>query len=301
MKIKLNWNRLTFSSVLAFKRILLGCILLSAAALFARPKVNIEEFRVSGSADIIISPMELTRLLWKNIGNNDSYELYFGKANLAKDSFAVVVSGSCQLERNNSFRISWKISQPHSTTVYKFKHNGSGFDKARKALFASLDSVFVPLSITTDPDSLDITINGIYKGKTPIHSELYPIGSYKLKLSGSKGLIVIDSFTLTKAKKVFHFSLKKEPSAEFAYLRLLTPPECVIYLTRPSLTSTTPVFEKSVSVNSLPLVAKNGVYTFAPGQVGLTLVSRQYGVRNVSLNLIAGDTLKISFFNHKLY
>ncbi len=249
---------------------------------YGKCKVRIEEFNLVGSPGIIISPADVTKLLWRPLGFPRPYEIYVGETELPDDSFDLKVSGNCILERENYFKLDWIVQRTNITYQRQFSFEGEDLKLVRGALFSSLDSLTAPLVITTDPDSSGIIIDGIYRGEGPLNLDAFSTGWHSLEAKSPSGLEISDSFLLTRDSTNFHYTLVKTDTEAYSYVRLVTPPECELYqgLARKS-----------------PL--KGDLYRFSPGEIEFQLVSRQYGIRDLRLLLEPGDTAEVGFFNHK--
>ncbi len=276
MKTHCFLNRYTCSLALASSLLLFAL----PRVVHAKTRVQVEDFRLSGSMDIIITAGEMTQLLWRNIDARDRLEIYFSNTTLPQDSFAFLVSGSCKIEDDNFFRLNWTVSRASGSGQWEFSFEGKGLAATRAALFSSLDSLLAPLNITTEPDSAGIVVNNIYLGYSPLQIAYFPIGQHHIKTTTFTGLTTEDSFLLTRDTTTFHFTLSEDE--EFAYLKLLTPPVCHLYV-------------GGIRLNP----DKNNTFVFEPGEREIRLVSPQYGTRYVTFDFVAGDTLEVSFFNHR--
>lgn len=249
----------------------------------AKVKVKVEDFHLSGTTEIIISEAEMTQLLWRNLNARDRFEIYFGNTKLPRDSFTLIVEGSCQIKGENLFSLDWTVLRASGRGRYQFSFEGEDLGEVRQALFSSLDSLVAPLSISTDPDSAGIVLDGIYQGKTPLAIDYFPIGLHHIDATTSTGFTVKDSFVLTSDTTDFHFILNPETEEEeYAYLKILTPPVCYLYVD---------------GLRQSP--THNNLYSLSPGEKSMRLVSPQYGIRDLTLTLVAGDTVRISFFNQR--
>lgn len=274
-------NRCIYSLGSAFS-LSLAVVLLPTVG-HAKAKVKVEDFRLSGTTDIIISEAEMTQLLWRNLDARDRFEIYFSNSKLPRDSFSLIVEGSCRIKGENLFSLDWTVLRASGLGRHQFSFEGEDLGEVRQALFSSLDSLVVPISISTDPDSAGIVLDGIYRGKTPLEIDYFPIGLHHIEATTATGFTVKDSFVLTSRTTSFHFILNPETQKEeYAYLKILTPPVCYLYVDGLRRSPT-----------------HNNIYSLTPGEKSMRLVSPQYGTRDLTLTLVAGDTIRISFFNHR--
>lgn len=271
-------SRCRFNWVSAFSIL----ILLALVRLEGTNRILVEEFELRGSADIIITASDLTRLLWRDVGTEGRFAVYYTDSGMARDSFRALVRGSCLLEESNLFNIRWSLSRWNGGYERGFAYSGYGLSQARDAITSSLDSFLFSFEVVTDPDSSEVYVDGEYVGMSPLVLEDMPLGWYELRARKGAGLEASDSIYLqadsTRKELVLHAYYQDT----FSYVRLLTPPECELYLD---------------GVRQTP--SGVDVYRFEPGAREVVLVSRQYGTRRVELELVPGDTLSISFFNQR--
>lgn len=275
-------SRSISSSGSVFKAVLLAFPVFFGAGAEASLRVKVEDFTIKGTPGIIISPSDLTKLLWRTIGFQRPYELNIGQDEMPLDSFGLRVSGDCEIIGENYFKLDWKVERIDRQFGKTFTYEGEDLKTVRNALFGSIDSMIAPLSIITDPDSSGIIVDGIYMGESPLSLEAFPRGWHTIKAKSPIGLEVADSFCLTSDTTFFRYVLVEEDTFQFAFVHLVTPPLCELYLD---------------GVRKSPL--NGSIYRFDPGEVKFNLVSPQYGTREIKLNLIPGDTVEIGFFNHK--
>ena len=242
-------------------------------------RVDVKEFELTGSGDIAISPAEMTRLLWRSLEDDERFEVLYGDSLGHPDSIDFLIEGKCLFEGNDYFDLTWSISRPANSYIEEFSYKGNGLKNTRKVLSASVDSMFSPIFLGTNPDSLPIIVDGSYLGQSPLTFNDFPLGRHSLRLEATDGTIFEDSFFLTRDSAAFYFTIPVIPRSETAYIRLLSPPKCDLY----------------VNGAHIP-TAYNQVYKLTPGEAQVHLVSPQYGTRNLNLSLVAGDTLVVGFF-----
>lgn len=284
MKIKSNLNRSISSLGSVSKHTILALLLIPCSGiLIAKTRVLVEEFNLRGSTDIIITPAEMTELLWRDAKENPRFQIHFNPSELAPDSFLFTVRGSCNFMEAGEMEINWTIYRTGIDDSYEFTYLGSGLRDARKEISSSLDSLVVPyLTVKTAPDSASVILNGVYVGTSPVRLSNMPLGTYLFSARTLDGMVAADTFEVTFDSTVFFYVLEYENNDKYSYLRVLSPPECELYVDGVHL--------------QLP---HDRVYKLQPGQREIRLRSAQYGTRQLSLNLTAGDTTEVGFFNHK--
>jgi len=252
-------------------------LLLLSVTGYAKMSVLVNEFELESSGDIVISTTEMTPLLWRDLDNDTRFEVSYDVAD--NDSADFVIEGNCIFEGNNYFDINWTISNTSNSYVKEFFYEGNGLKEARKSLSSSLDEMLATVNLATDPDSVSVTIDGLFMGHSPLILNDVPVGWHLFETITSEGLVFQDSFHLTKDSTFFYFALPVTPKSETAYLKLLSPPKCEIYVNGAHLPAT-----------------YNMIYELLPGQSEIRLLSPQYGSRNLSLIIEAGDTISLGFF-----
>ncbi|MBD3286051.1 PEGA domain-containing protein [candidate division WOR-3 bacterium] len=261
-----------------FKRISGLIFLLLSATGYSGMNVVINEFVLEGSGDIIISPSEITSLLWRGLEEDTRFDVGFNRD--STDSADFIIDGRCNITGSNYFEIDWTITNPAGSVTEEFSHEGNGLKQAREELVASLDEMLAPLVITTYPDSASVTIDGLFMGKSPITlTDDIPIGRHHFEAITPEGLVYKDSFYLTNDSTTFHFTLPQEPKSEIAYLKILSPPKCRLYVNGSHIPAT-----------------HNLMYELQPGENEIRLISPQYGTRNLKLSMEPGDTVSLGFF-----
>lgn len=244
--------------------------------------IRVEEFTLSGSSNIGISPGDLTQLLWRNPDAERRYHVYFSDVVLPpQSSYTFRVTGHCQFEANNHFTLSWDVSRTDRVESTSFSCYYSDLQETRTRLYGSLDSLLGELEIITDPDSTVLLLNGVYRGKSPVRLKNVPLGWHVVSIEFDEADPQIDSFYLSRDTTSFHFYSKGLENIKGAYVKLLTPPLCDLYVGG----------KRQKPINGFDL------YEFNPGVSEILLISHQYGARTVTLDLVVGDTVKISFFN----
>lgn len=279
MKTHYSLHPFISNSEWASKLLLILLVVSLPPAGYANLRVQVNEFQLQGSGEIIISPDEMTHLLWRNLEDDIRFDVQFGYPETPNGSLDFIIDGACLFEGNDYFELNWTILPVDDSYEREFFFQGNGLKKVRKALSSSLDSMLSSLTITTNPDSARVVVDGIFRGRSPLTLKDIPFGWHLFQATSPEGLVFQDSFHLTQDTTIFHFVMPTETKVDIAYLHLLSPPRCELYVNGVHLSPT-----------------YNQIFKLTPGEAQIHLVSPQYGTRNLTLSLTAGDTVSIGFF-----
>ncbi|MBN2379663.1 PEGA domain-containing protein [candidate division WOR-3 bacterium] len=264
----------------AFKRLLVLLAVFLTQLGYAKLGVQIDEFELRGSGDVIISPAEMTQLLWRDLEADERFQVYYDQDEIQQDSVDFTVSGGCLFEGEDYFELNWEVTRLDNPYYQQFSFKGNGLKIARQVLYESLDSMLAVLLVTTNLDSVEVFIDGFYYGQSPLTLKDIPLGWHLFETTTPEGKPYQDSFYLTRDSTFFFFTIPVKPQDETAYLEILSPPRCELY------------------VNGVHLPATyNQIYKLSPGEAQVHLFSPQYGTRNLKVSLVAGDTIQIGFFS----
>lgn len=144
------------------------------------PRIAIETLNYLKSTGIMISPPEMTQLIFDDLKKESDFELTFLLPDYDEktlNDFDVVVSGNYELV-DNQVTFDYEIRLVALKARTKASFSKMDLADIKKEIYVSLLNLFVNIYIKTQPEMCEIEIDGIAYGKTPIYLERVVAGNH---------------------------------------------------------------------------------------------------------------------------
>lgn len=150
-----------------------------------KPNLAIEELKLIKSSGILISEAELTRIVFEEIANSKNFTTKFLPASYSPEDVAdsdIIIEGAYELE-GNLLTLNYVINLVKTKSRTKLKVNRMDLADIKKEVFDNLSEIFIKLSITSEPEGCDLSMDGVAYGKTPITIDNVITGTHLLHLT----------------------------------------------------------------------------------------------------------------------
>ncbi|MCI0512980.1 TonB family protein [candidate division KSB1 bacterium] len=150
-----------------------------------KPVLAVETLKEIKSSGILISPEEMTKIIFEEITNSSDYEIIFLKPDYTNDDLKnvdILINGTYEIE-GNLVTLDYQVNLVQTKTRTKMKANRIELLEIKKEVLANLADIFATITIQSTPDSCDVEIDGIFLGQTPLVVKKIIIGSHLLHLT----------------------------------------------------------------------------------------------------------------------
>lgn len=163
------------------------------------PKIAIETFKYVKSSGIMISPTEMTQLIFDDLKKENDFKLTFLPPDYDEktlNDFDIIIGGNYELVENE-VTIDYEIRMVVLKARTKAKLTKMDLADIKKEIFVSLTNLFVNIYVTSQPELCNLDIDGIPFGKTPLYIERMLAGNHLFHLTkeGYFGLFQEVEFT----------------------------------------------------------------------------------------------------------
>ncbi len=163
------------------------------------PRIAIETFHYVNSSGIMISPAEMTQLIFDDLKKEPDFKLTFLPPDYDEkilNDFDMVIGGNYELVENQ-VSVDYEIRLIVLKTRSKAKLTKMDLLDIKKEIFVSLSNLFVNIYVISEPAVCDLEIDGIAFGKTPLYIERMLAGNHLFHLTkeGYFGLFQEVEFT----------------------------------------------------------------------------------------------------------
>jgi hypothetical protein len=192
-----------------------------------------------------------------------------------------VIKGTFESE-NNTLSISYQIIGKERKIILTENLKALPLSEIQREIQKKIDSLFIEVDIITYPIGASIYLNNKFIGNSPIKGLILIRGPYSIK---------------AKLNGYEEYSEKVEFKEDISYEIILKstgePPiivkECIIEV-EPHPWTIVYIDGKRVGVSS------DKIFKVEPGPHKVKLISPQYGIREIKVNIKRGQKIKIHFF-----
>lgn len=146
----------------------------------SKPLLAFEELKLVKSAGILITPAEMTKIIFEEIAASNDFETIFLKADYSQQEIEnadILIRGKYELD-GNLVTLNYQIKLLKTKSSMKQRISKIELAGLKKEVLANLSDIFVKVTINSEPVGCDIKIDDVFYGKTPLTIDKFLTGSH---------------------------------------------------------------------------------------------------------------------------
>jgi len=151
----------------------------------SKPVFAIEQLKKIKSEGILISPTEMTQIMFEELENSRDFEIIYLQTNYDKkviENADVLIQGEYLIE-SNLITVDFELIMLKTKSRLKHKVNRMELSEIKAEVLKNISGIFVELTIKSSPNFCDVEIDGINLGRTPLTIEKLLSGTHLIHLT----------------------------------------------------------------------------------------------------------------------